>query len=134
VLEWQAVLAAGAVGGFASTFLRTGADVPSPELIEDFLQHHKGAALVYHLARNTVFGALASLVLWGLYSPSANLESGQVAVHQLGASFVAGGGGVAVISNPLKQQQLQRANRALANATLQLTEAIEEEGEDRDGQ
>ena len=42
----------------ASTVRRAGIDVPSPPLIEDFLEEHEVAAFVYHRVRNTIFDTI----------------------------------------------------------------------------
>jgi hypothetical protein len=93
----------GLAGGLVSTFLPAGMDVASPPLIRDFLEKHKGIAVIYHILRNTIFGGIASLSIWAGLAQNVNAIgiSGQQAL----TSFAIGGAGLTVLNNLFSSYQ-----------------------------
>jgi hypothetical protein len=115
--EWLAVAVAGAVGGFASTFLPPGTDVPWPRAIQTFIGHHSNFGLGCYLIRNVCLGALAGFVVWGLSVPDSNFSSHDVRVGQIAAAVIIGGGGVSAMNRLFQQAgRLEERDRGLAIA------------------
>jgi hypothetical protein len=135
VLEWQAIGLCGALGGLlTSLFLRAGADVPFPVGLSDYLDSHPVAAFLLNVLRSTVLGGVASLLIWGLYNPNAQVTSGMFTPPQLATALIAGGAGVSVVNNFFRQVEQQQTIQQQADTILELTDAVEEadiEQEDR---
>ena len=128
--EWLAISCAGGIGGFASTLLPPGTDVPWPSPIQDFVDRHGYLGLAFHLFRNIVFGALAGFVVWALAAPSGSFSSSNVTVGQVAAAVIIGGGGVSLVNRLFQQSaRLDVDNQAIAAAqSLLNADAGDEDG------
>src|SRR5258708_13553882 len=101
--EWVAVVLAGVIGGFFSTFLPAGTDAPSPPFVGQIVAKNRALGFLYHLLRNSGFGGMASFLLWGGYSPGVTLAKTDPAVQQFAASLIFGRRGVSIIFSLFRQ-------------------------------
>jgi hypothetical protein len=113
---WLAVVVAGIAGGLLSTFLPAGMDVGPPPSIAKLIEHHDGRELLFHFARNCLFGGVASFLLWGGYTPGASFDKTDPAVQLIVASFIFGGGGVGTVNAFFRQAQQGRTIQNLTEA------------------
>src|SRR5258708_18939046 len=113
--EWVAVVLAGVIGGFFSTLLPAGTDAPSPPFVGQIVDKNRALGFLYHLLRNSVFGGMASFLLWGGYSPGVTFAKTDPAVQQIAASLIFGGGGVGIINTLFRQAQQNQTIRNLAD-------------------
>ena len=105
MLEWLAVVLAGAGGGAISTVLPAGTDVPWPDTLKNWIEQRPRWNILAHFLRNTCLGALASFLVWGLATPEAAFSSSGVAVREVAFSIIVGGGGGGIVNNFFRQAQ-----------------------------
>jgi hypothetical protein len=128
--EWVAVVLAGALGGSMGTLLPAGTEFPWPRLLQGTIDDHVVINLLAHLVRNTLLGAVASFVIWGLANPGLEFDTASVTVGEIAAAIIVGGGGVSLLNN-LFQQSAKLDSR---NEALQMSAALmDAEIEDEDG-
>ena len=125
--EWLVVAVVGAAGGLLSTFLPTGTDVPVPPLLRDIIGDKRELEFTYHLVRNTLFGGLASFLLWGGYNPGATFDSTHITVQQVVASIIVGGGGTGTVNSLFRQAQQAKAIDTLSDSVDRLAARIEQQ-------
>jgi hypothetical protein len=97
--SWVIIYAIGAVGGFSGTFLPTGMDLGFPKAIDDLIGDHKWIRAIFHWARATFFGGIASLGSWASFTAGVPATT-PVSINLLTAlaAFIAGLSGISVVS------------------------------------
>jgi hypothetical protein len=129
--EWLAVVVAGLLGGLLGTFLPSGGDVPFPMPVRTLLDKRRSTGLTYHLMRNSLFGGVASLLLWGMYNSQATFTGQSVTVRAVAVSLVVGGGGVGIVDALFREAQQGVAIDNLARAITELLPAEQQDTEER---
>jgi hypothetical protein len=131
VEEWLAVGIAGGLGGFMSTLLPSGTEFPWPKALRRFFDNDHIFGLFGHFTRNTILGAVASFVVWGLANPGLDFNSDSVTVGIFAAGIIAGGGGVSALNNLFQQSvRIDSKDRAIQAART----LLESDTEDSNGQ
>lgn len=119
------VLAAGAVGGLVSSLVDGAFHLP----------HKDAEAQVYRPGwlGNVAVGAIAAVMLWGLYGPQANevlvgagthLHDTVLKVSELAGALVSGIGGSRLLAAEVDKAALSHEKTALSNAKANLAASI----------
>jgi len=122
--QWLAVLVAGTVGGFFSTFLPSGTDVPFSSAVDDLLSTHKGWSFVCHLVLNSIAGAIAGFALWAGLNPASTFNSTNPSPYQVATAGIVGGGGVSIVRSFFYQATQAATTRQAVNRLANTTEVI----------
>jgi hypothetical protein len=104
VSEWLAVVLAGTLGGAMSTLLPAGTEFLWPKLLQNALGMGL-SSFIAHLLRNTMLGALAGFVVWGLANPGTSFDANSVPVGEVAAGIIVGGGGVSALHSLFQQSR-----------------------------
>jgi hypothetical protein len=98
---------AGSLGGFISTLLPTGTDVPLPGVLQTPLNEaHWIVCFIVHAVINLVVGAFMAIVLWAAVDPTAtSVTSMTIQPKQLATAAGIGLAGIAV-AKKLQQQSV----------------------------
>lgn len=127
--SWLVVALIGAVGGFVGTWLPGGMDVPLPTPIKDAIERRPVWLVVYHVIRNVVCGALASVTTWVLYGSSvsgSSLSGPPVTAQILIASLISGGAGSSLVSGLFSNMAKSRIADDLNASLGRLAEKVED--------
>lgn len=129
--QWLAIVLAGALGGSMGTLLPSGTEFPWPRSLQPSFDGNSVLGLIAHFFRNTILGAVASFVVWGLANPGLDFGADSVTVGEVAAGIIVGGGGVSVLNNLFQQSgRIDSKDRAIQAAET----LLEADTEDDDGQ
>jgi hypothetical protein len=125
--QWQAVLLAGAVGGFFSTFLPSGTDVPFSAGLESLLSKHPAWSFLCHLFLNSVAGGIAGFGLWAGLNPASTFTSASPTPYQVATAGIVGGGGVSIVRNLFYQAGQATSTKQAVNTLATAAEVIDKD-------
>ncbi|MGI8826217.1 MAG: hypothetical protein ACR2JC_11340 [Chloroflexota bacterium] len=125
--QWQAVLIAGMIGGFFSTFLPSGTDVPFSTELDALLSAHKALSFFCHLMLNSIAGAIAGFALWAGLNPASTFNSMAPSPYQVATAGIVGGGGVSIVRNFFYQAGQAVTTRQAVNKLATATEVMNQD-------